>query len=437
MQRRMTALGIPTIDTLFQTIPPDIRISGLNLPSGRSQQEVEEYMRNRGDRNASFYDLPSFLGGGIQPHYVPPAVSHLLSRSEFYTSYTPYQPEFSQGILQAMFEYQSVVCELTGMDAANVSMYDAATALGEAARMAKRINRKKKFLVPANLPWVKKSVLANYVRHIDVNIQEMPVGDDGRVDLEAVPTDDVAGIYVETPNLYGLIEDRLDALRQLKERSGALLVMGVDPLLLAIATPPSDMGADMVIGDGWMGNHLNFGGLRLGLFACRREHIRQMPGRIIGATRDSQGRRAFCMTLQTREQHIRREKATSNICSNQALCAVAFVAYVALLGPAGLRRLAVENMEKARYTAQRLAALGCDLPFSTPFFNEFVAIPPIDAHLLNRELLQRGLHGGLLLGPRFPGPDNGLLYGVTEMHSYDLIDSLVEATAAILEEHHV
>ncbi|MDD3493120.1 MAG: aminomethyl-transferring glycine dehydrogenase subunit GcvPA [Candidatus Thermoplasmatota archaeon] len=437
MQRRMAALGIEDIHSLFETIPPEIRISSLDLPPGRSQQEVEEDLRTLGCRNTPFYHLPSFLGGGIQPHYVPPAVTHLLSRSEFYTAYTPYQPEFSQGILQAMFEYQSVVCELTGMDAANVSMYDAATALGEAARMVKRIGRKKNFLIPANLPWVKKSVLANYVRNIDLEIREMPVGDDGRVDLDAVPADDVAGIYLETPSFYGLIEHRIDALRRLKERTGALLVMGVDPLLLAVATPPTQMGADVVIGDGWMGNHLNFGGLRLGLFACRREHIRQMPGRIIGATRDSQGRRAFCMTMQTREQHIRREKATSNICSNQALCAVAFVAYVALLGPEGLRRLAVDNMEKARYAAERLADLGFHLPFGTDFFNEFVAVPPMDAGCLNRELLTRNLHGGLPLGLRFPGPDNGLLYGVTEMHSREMIDRLVEATAAILEAHHV
>jgi glycine dehydrogenase subunit 1 len=437
MKRRMAALGIDDINALFQSIPKPIRLSALDLPPGFTEQQVEEIFRELAAQNASFYDVPSFLGGGIKPHYIPSAVNHIISRSEFYTSYTPYQPEFSQGILQAMFEYQSVVCEITGMGAANVSMYDASTALGEAARMVKRLSKRGTFFIPANIPWEKKSVLKNYTRNINLDIKELPVGPDGRIVLETAKGNDVAGIYIENPNFFGLIEERVDAVQQFKEATGALVVLGVDPLLLAIATPPVEYGADIVIGDGWLGNHLNFGGMRLGMFACKKRLLRQMPGRIIGATIDADGHRGFCMAMQTREQHIRREKATSNICSNQALCALAFVAHVALLGARGMRLLAAENMNRAQYAADKLTKLGFDMPFSGSFFNEFVAIPPIDAGILNEALLRHNIYGGLQLGGRFPGPDNALLYGITEMHSHGLIDAMIKATGTVLEKHYV
>jgi glycine dehydrogenase subunit 1 len=437
MKRRMATLGIEDIDTLFEAIPEHLRISKLDISSGLTEQEVEETFRNFSAKNESFYATPSFLGGGIQPHYIPPAVNYIISRSEFFTAYTPYQPEFSQGILQAMFEYQSVVCELTGMDAANVSMYDASTALGEAARMAKRLTKRNTFFIPANISWEKKCVLGNYTRNINLEIKELPVGEDGRPSLDAIHGNDIAGIYLENPNFYGLIENRVDAIQNIKESTGSVVILGVDPLLLAIAIPPVKYGADIVIGDGWLGNHMNFGGMRLGMFSCKKQHLRQMPGRIIGATTDTRGGRAFCMTMQTREQHIRRDKATSNICSNQALCAIAFVAHVALLGRRGMRLLAAKNMQSARYASRKLAELGFKMPFDSDFFNEFVAIPPMDARKLNESLLHHGVHGGLLLGHRYPGPENALLFGVTEMHSRALTDTLITATKMVLEEHHV
>ncbi len=430
MDDMLGALGISDVDELFMDIPEDIRIDGLDLPAGMTEQEAERHVDGLLNRNRSCRDMPIFLGGGIQPHYVPSAVEHIVARSEFLTAYTPYQPEFSQGILHAMFEYQSIVCELTGMDVANVSMYDAATALGEAAGMVARSTGGGLFLIPENLAPAKKSVLQNYLWSTDLEVREIPLND-GRIDLDIVAplADRAAGLYLENPNYYGLIEPRYDAIRTLRDESDLMLVMGVDPLLMAVMHPPSSYGSDIVIGDGWFGCPLNYGGVRLGMFACTRDNVRQMPGRVIGATHDSDGKRAFCMTLQTREQHIRRERATSNICTNQALAAVAFATYAALHGTTGLQRLAAVNMHSARYAMEQLADIGFMFPYDDMVFNEFVAVPPIDARRLNERLLQRGIHGGLPLGN---GPDNALLYGVTEMHTREMIDDLVEASAAII-----
>lgn len=431
----LDALGVDDVDELFADIPTEIWIDGLDLPPGMPEREVEHHIDGLLDRNRSFRDMPSFLGGGIQPHYVPSAVEHIVGRSEFLTAYTPYQSEFSQGILQAMFEYQSIVCELTGMDAANVSMYDAATALGEAAGMVARSNKGGAFFIPENLAPRKKSVLRNYLWSTDLTVREIPLKG-GRIDLDAAAemTGEAAGIYLESPNYYGLIEHRVDEINGFMEDTDAMLVMGVDPLLTAVTRPPSHYGADVVIGDGWLGCPMNYGGVRLGVFACRREHVRQMPGRVIGATRDSDGKRAFCMTLQTREQHIRRERATSNICTNQALAAIAFAAYAALHGTTGLRQLASVNMRRARYAAERLAYVGFTLPYDDLFFNEFVAVPPVDAAMLNEQLLQHGFQGGF---PLDEGPDNALLFAVTEMHTREMIDEMVAATADILGGHDV
>ena len=437
MKKLMEKLGIENIDELFDDIPEEIRIDGIDIPPGKEEIEVEREIVSILKKNKSFEDMPSFLGGGIKPHYVPPAVRHIVSRSEFYTSYTPYQPEFSQGMLQSMFEYQSVICELTGMDVANISMYDAATALGEAARMSKRVSRKDVFIIPKNISWEKKSVLANYAKNAGIKVEEIPYDREGRADISALEkygNGEVAGIYLENPNFFGIIEDRIDEINEMKEKTGAMVVMGVDPLLLSVVKPPSEYGADIVIGDGWMGNPMNFGGSRLGIFSCRKEHIRQMPGRIIGATVDKNGKRAFCMTLQTREQHIRRGKATSNICSNEALCAIAFVSYVAIMGRDGLRSVAIKNMENAKYVASKLSSIGFETPFSRNFFNEFVAIPPVDAEALNEKLLKNGIHGALMLGQHFPELRNGLLYGVTEMHTKETIDRMVEMTREAIND---
>lgn len=425
MEDMLNYLGVKSVDELFEDIPEAIRTEGLLLPDAMDEMEVEREIRTILGKNRSFFDMPSFLPI-IKPHYIPPAVDEIVARQEFYTSYTPYQAEASQGMLQALFEYQSVVAELTGMDVANVSMYDAATALGEAALMAHRITGRKRILIPRAMFWQKKSVLANYARGAALEIVEIDHGDDGLMELD-FHEEDVAAIYVENPNFFGLIDRRYGELSEAKERTGALLIAGIDPLHLSLFHPPSHYHADIVIGDGYLGNPMHFGGPRLGLFASRKEYLRQMPGRIIGATVDEEGRRAFCMTMQTREQHIRRGKATSNICSNQALCCISFLAYVALLGSGGLRKMALQNMENARYMAEKLMDIGFDMPFDTLFFNEFVVQCPMEGKQLNEHLRARGIHGGLPIDRYVP---RGMLMGVTEMHTRELMDR----ATAIIEE---
>ncbi len=421
-------LGIKSIDELFDDIPPETKI-GLDLPDGRSDMEVEREIKKILGKNLSFFDMPSFLPI-IKPHYIPPVVDEIISRQEFYTSYTPYQPEASQGILQAMFEYQSIIAELTGMDVANVSMYDSATALGEAALMAHRINRKRKIVIPRNIFWHKKSVLANYVRGAGLKVVEVDYGEDGRMKLD-FNADEVAAIYIENPNFFGLIERRYDEIEEMKERMGAILIAGVDPLSLAIFKPPSHYGADIVIGDGYLGNPMNFGGPLLGIFACRKEFVRQMPGKIVGVTEDSNGKRAFCMTLQTREQHIRRGRATSNICSNQALCCIAFLAYVAAMGSNGLRRTALKNMENARLMAEGMKKIGFSMPFEGEFFNEFVVSSPINGNELNKKLFPHKIQLGLAIDEFVK---NGILIGVTEMHDEEIVRNALERIEEVMEE---
>ena len=422
-------LGIKSVDELFDDLPSEIRIEGLDLPSPKSDMDVEMKIKGILERNVSFFHMPFFLPI-IKPHYIPPVVDEILSRQEFYTSYTPYQPEASQGMLQAMFEYQSVIAELTGMDVANVSMYDSATALGEAALMAHRINRKRKIIIPRNLFWHKKSVLANYVKGAGMEIVEMDYDTDGRMKLNFME-EDISAIYIENPNFFGILEDRYKEIEEMKERMEAILIAGIDPLSLAIFNPPSYYGADIVIGEGYLGNPMNFGGPLLGIFACRKEFVRHMPGKIIGATTDSHGERAFCMTLQTREQHIRRGRATSNICSNQALCCIAFLAYVAAMGRNGLRRIALDNMKNAAYMASQLKKIGFSLAFNGKFFNEFTLVAPMEGKEINRRLFSHGIYGGLPIDEFIK---NGMIFGVTEMHTKEIMDEAIEKIKMVMEE---
>jgi len=428
MEDILNYLGIKSIEELFEDIPKEIRIDGLNLPDEKDEMEVEMEIRKILSKNKSFFDIPFFLPI-IKPHYIPAAVYEIVGRQEFYTSYTPYQAEASQGILQAMFEYQSVIAELTGMDAANVSMYDAATALGEAALMAHRITKKKKILIPRNIFWHKKKVLQNYAKGASLEIVEVDYNEDGRMNLSKEEKE-VAAVYIENPNFFGIIDDRYKEIAEMKERLEARLIVGVDALSLAVFKPPSSYNADIVIGNGYFGNPMNFGGPLLGIFACKKEYVRQMPGKIVGATIDNEGKRAFCMTLQTREQHIRRGRATSNICSNQALCCIAFLAYVALLGRNGLRKLAKKNMENASYMANKLQEIGFEMPFKSKFFNEFVVAASINGKELNERLLKKGIYGGL---PIDDFVNNGILFGVTEMHSKELIDYAIEKIEEVMQ----
>jgi glycine dehydrogenase subunit 1 len=362
-------------------------------------------------------------------------VRAILSRSEFYTSYTPYQPELSQGMLQALWEYQSLICELTGMDAANTSMYDASTALGEAARMASRIRPGSVFLVPRALRHHRRSVLRNYLIGTGVEVRGVDYDrETGTLDLgklkEAL-SPEVCGVYVENPNFLGRFEEQVGEIRGMTD---AVLVVGVNPIAQAIVRPPADFGADIVIGEGQaLGAPANFGGPLLGIFACRQEHVRKMPGRVIGLTRDANDHRAFCMTLQTREQHIRREKAMSNICTNESLLAVAAASYLSILGSNGLRRLAADNIRRAKDLASRIDRIeGFTAPlFPGAHFNEFVVRFRLGYDLVHRELLQRGIHGGLALERQLPELRDAALFATTERHSGEDVDRLIAALESI------
>lgn len=418
------------IDDFFTDIPEKILINDLDIPEGISEQEVKTELKNILKKNIIFEKIPFFFGGPIKPHYIPSAVKSILNRSEFYTSYTPYQPEFSQGILQALFEYQSMMSELTGMDVINISMYDSSSALGEAALMSARISQKKYFLIPSNITWEKKAVLKNYSEHSGIKIKEIPFTEQGLIDLSFVDVTNTAGVYIENPNFFGLFDYRLEEIRDLC--TDTCLVVGTNPLSLPLLKTPNFYGADIVISEGQgFGNPMNFGGSLLGVFGCRKKYVRMMPGKIIGATRDSIGQRAFCMTLQTREQHIRRVRATSNICSNETLCAIASAVYLSLLGGKGLTDLAVNNMEKAKYLADRLHTIGFSMPFESAFFNDFVMNAPGDVDRINRMLLKKEIYGGLSLKKQFPELGDAVLFGVTETHTKKMMDKLIDTLKSI------
>lgn len=428
-------IGITDIDSLFSDIPKQIRIKNLNLQDGLSQQEVEEWLRKLGKKNKSFCEMPNFLGGGIKSHYIPAAVKSIISRSEFYTSYTPYQPEASQGFLQAMFEYQSMIAEITSMDIANASVYDGATALGEAALMCTRINKKKTFVVPNNISWNKRCVLKNYTKGARIKVKEIAYNrKTGKIDLDNLKkniNDDTAGVYIENPNFFGVFEDEVEEINTIVKEKQSVFVVGVDPISLGITKGPGEYGADIVIGEGRsLGNPVDFGGSTLGIFACRNEFLRQVPGRIIGITKDKEGKRAFCMTLQTREQHIRRGRATSNICTNEGLCALAAVTYLSLLGSKGLEQLSKINFEKGQQLAKKITSInGFEKVFSGVHFNEFVIKCP-DVHKLNKKLLSENIQGGIILDSLHPELKNCMLFGITEMHNNESIEKLV----SVLEE---
>lgn len=437
MEEMLKFLGLREVGDLFEDIPPEVRTEGLDLPSGLGERATVDRLRRILERNRSCADIPCFLGAGYYDMYVPAAVDAILSRSEFYTSYTPYQAELSQGLMQALFEYQSLICELTGMDAANSSMYEASTALGEAALMCSRITRKHTFIVPRALHWEKRLVVQSYATGPHIRIAEVDYDPEtGGIQLDGLSRavgPDTAGVYVENPNFFGKLEE---GMAELKDICGdALLVVGVNPLSLGVLRPPGDFGADIVIGEGQcLGSWMNLGGPALGIFACRKEHIRKMPGRVIGITRDAQGRRAFCMTLQTREQHIRKERATSNICTNEALMAVGAAVYLAYMGSDGLRRLGVELIQKARKLMERIDKVeGFHAPlFSGHYFNEFPVGCRRSYQEVHKALLERGIHGGLDLSKEFPELGSAALFAVTDRQTPEEFDRLINALEGVV-----
>ena len=424
-------MGLNNIEELFSDISKKIGIKGLDLPKGLSQQETNQKLRKIAYKNKTFYDMPCFTGGGIKPHYVPSVVKSITSRAEFYTAYTPYQSEASQGFLQSMFEYQSMISELTGMDIANCSLYDGVTALSEAALMCTRVKRKKTFLIPQTISWEKKSVLKNYAKGPEIKVKEISYDKKtGKIDLKELRKhidEDVSGIYLENPNFFGIFEDDVNEISKIAEDADSLFVVGIDPISGGITKSPGEYGADIVIGEGRaFGNHMDFGGSSLGIFACKKEYLRQMPGRIIGITQDADGRRAFCMALQTREQHIRRGRATSNICTNEGLCALATVSYLSWLGGNGLEELSRINFEKGQKLAREIESIdGFEKMFDSVHFNEFVIKCNKDANNINKKLLNKGIQGGLILDTWYPELENCMLFGISEMHSDNDIGKLV------------
>ena len=424
-------IGYESIEQLFEDIPKHIRVKHLNLGSTLSQREAEKHMRSLAEKNTSCQTMKCFLGGGIKHHYVPAVVKSVISRSEFLTAYTPYQSEASQGFLKAMFEYQSIIAELTGMDVANCSLYDGATALGESALMSTRITKKSTFLIPENISWEKKSVLTNYTKGANITIKEIPFDKKtGKIDSDSLQknlSNEISGVYIENPNGFGIFEDDVKYIRELTEKTNSLLIVGIDPLSLGIVKSPGEYGADIVIGEGRaLGNQMDFGGSGLGLFGCKQEYLRQIPGRLVGLTKDEQGKQAFCMTMQTREQHIRRAKATSNICTNEGLCALAAVTYLSWLGGDGLEKLSYDNFKQGQYFAKRLDSLDSfSKTFTGVHFNECVFHVKQDPQKINDYLLKHGILGGVPLARWHSSLKHDMLFGVTEIHTEEDIDHLV------------
>jgi len=429
-------LKLRSVEDLFVDIPKEIRIDGLKLPDGISELELRREMAEMMAANKPASSQPTFLGAGVYHHFIPAAVKAIASRTEFVTSYTPYQPEISQGLLQALFEYQSFMAELTGMDVVNSSMYDASTALGEAVLMSHRISGGDRFLMSNTVSPEKKEVAKLYAKGADIKLLE--VGYDSSTglvdiaDLKSKLADSAAGFYFETPNFFGPIETQGQEIREIL--GAKTLVVGVNPMALALLKPPGEIGADIVIGDAQVfGTPMSLGGPMIGIFGCKSEHVRKMPGRIIGMTTDLDGNRAYCMTLQTREQHIRRSKATSNICTNEALLAVAAAAYLALMGKSGLREIAKKNVENMLSLSSRIAGIkGFSAPrFKTPHFNEFVVTSEIGSERIHKDLLAHGVHGGLVLDEVFPELGHSALYATTEMHTREDHDKLVAVLEAV------
>jgi len=440
-------IGIEETEELFSDIPEDIRLTKpLPIPGPLSELEVTQEAERILKRNRTVKDFVSFLGGGVWPHHVPAVVDEISSRSEFLTSYTPYQPEVSQGILQALFEYQSMICELLEMDVANSSMYDWASSLGEAARMTVRVTRRNEFLVPHYISPERMSVLRAYAEPAEIRILEMKQStSDGQIDLEDLKerlSERTAAVYIENPSYLGFLINHPEAISEIAHEAKALFVVGVDPTSLGVLRPPGDCGADIVVGEGQpLGNYLYAGGPLLGIFACKDEAslIRQIPGRIIGMTTTRDGTRpAFCMVLQTREQHIRRQKATSNICTNEALCALRAAVYMALLGRKGFEELGQTILAKTSYAIRELSQIGgLRVPlFMAHHFKEFTvnfdqALNSVED--INRGLLERGILGGKPVNRDFPELGKTSLYCVTEVHSIEDIAGLQDSLEEILE----
>ncbi|MFA5561524.1 MAG: aminomethyl-transferring glycine dehydrogenase subunit GcvPA [Eubacteriales bacterium] len=416
-------IGASGVSDLFCAIPEEVKIDSLNIPEGKSELEVLCDMERLAAKNKVFASV--FRGAGAYHHFIPPLVRSIVAKEEFLTAYTPYQAEISQGLLQGIFEFQTMICELTGMDVSNASVYDGATATAEAVTMC-RDKKRTKIILSAALHPMTVATVQTYCG--DCEIVTAPVRD-GKTDLTALRRlvgEDTACVCVQQPNFYGMIEDA-DAIGEAVHSAGAKFIMAVNPIAAAILTPPGDCGADIAVGEGQpLGMPLSFGGPYLGFMACTDAMMRKLPGRIVGETLDRNGKRAFVLTMQAREQHIRREKASSNICSNQALCALTASVYLSCMGASGLQKTAELCVSKAHYAAEQLCSVkGFTLKHTGEFFHEFVTVCPVDANILLHQLEERDILGGYRLSER------EILWCVTEMNSKEQINALVAAVKEV------
>ncbi len=432
-RRMLDAIGVRSVEELFADIPASVRLKRpLRVPPALSEADLARHLRALAAKNADADRYASFLGAGCYNHFSPAIIGHLISRGEFLTAYTPYQPEISQGTLQAMYEYQTLICQLTGMEVSNASMYEGASATAEAILMAHRVTGRGEVIVARSVHPEYRQVTRTYAQQIDLTFHEVGFTPAGSVDarqVKAALTDRVACLVVQNPNFFGVVED-LTELAGAAHAVGALLVVAVaEPVSLGLLKPPGECGADIVAGEGQgLGVPMSYGGPYLGFFATRERYMRQLPGRLVGETVDREGRTGYVLTLATREQHIRREKATSNICTSEALIALIATIYMETLGRNGLKEVALQNLRKAAYAKERLAkAKGCAVRFSGPTFNEFVLqVRRRPADIL-KGLVRKQILGGLDLGRFYPELADCLLLCVTEQNSREEIDALARA----------
>lgn len=433
-------LGINSTEDLLKNIPAKLRNFELNIPSGKSEIEIEEEFQKYTKKSLPVTKQKSFLGGGVYNRFIPSVVSEILSKGEFYSAYTPYQPEASQGTLQAIYEFQTLICNLTGMDATNASVYDGYNAIIEAALMACRITGRKKILLSGSISPEAKAICKTYSWGAGLELDFLSIKD-GITDLnklEELLNQETACFVTSYTNFNGCIEP-LDEISKLVHKNGALLVSSVDLISLAILKSPKDLGVDIVVGDGQcLGNLLSYGGPHVGFISCLNSHVRQLPGRIVGLTKDVKGDRAFTLTLQTREQHIRREQATSNICTNQSLNALAVLVYLSYMGPYGLRKIAEISLSRAHYLASEIEKLSVEtkknikLSYKAPFFNEFILELPIPASDFISKLSNQNILAGLDLNGIDGYKKNQILVSVTEMNNMDQIKSYLEGIKSLI-----
>ncbi|HQP91165.1 MAG TPA: aminomethyl-transferring glycine dehydrogenase subunit GcvPA [Candidatus Omnitrophota bacterium] len=433
VKEMLEAIGVKSIEDLFSDIKPGQRPRSFDIPEGKSEFEVIKHLKGLSEKNST--DLVCFLGGGFYDHYIPSIVDHLSSRSEFYTAYTPYQPECSQGTLQAIYEYQSCICRLTGLEIANASLYDGGTALYEAMMMARRSTGRNRVLIDDAVSPIYRTMLYSYTKNLHIEFVEIPVvhGQTDRASIKKHLDDKTACIILQNPNFFGAIDDHSDIVQE-AHKVGALVISSSYPIALGLLKTPGECGVDIATGEGQsLGLPLAFGGPYLGFMATKKELARKMPGRIVGETIDSEGKRGYVLTLQAREQHIRREKATSNICSNEALCALRALIYMTSLGKEGLKEVAKLNYEKAEYAKSLLSKIkGVTVKQSSPTFNEFTVVLPKDPVEVISAMIKKGFAAGFPLGRYYKDMANYMIVAVTEKRTKEEIERYAKALESVL-----